>query len=190
MNATKLCSIENCDKPSRTRGWCEMHYRRWLKNGDPLIKRTFDTPEESFSARTKWQDGCLVWTGSLNKKGYGHIRVDGTMVRAHRYAWQREHGEIPEGKIIDHNCHNRACVNIDHLRLATYQENSANRSGPENVSSKSGLRNVYQDGSGWVVKVGKNGKRHYFGTYISLDRAKQVAEKARQQLFGEYAGRG
>lgn len=38
MNA---CVIDGCDKPSR-RGkaqWCEMHYHRWYRNGDPNIVR-------------------------------------------------------------------------------------------------------------------------------------------------------
>jgi hypothetical protein len=29
------CSITGCEKPSRARGWCSMHYWRWSKHGDP-----------------------------------------------------------------------------------------------------------------------------------------------------------
>ena len=32
----RTCSIEACEKPSKTRGWCGMHYKRWKKHGDPL----------------------------------------------------------------------------------------------------------------------------------------------------------
>lgn len=31
----RMCSFENCDKSSRSRGWCDTHYRRWKKYGDP-----------------------------------------------------------------------------------------------------------------------------------------------------------
>ena len=35
-NEMKECSVENCNRPSRARGWCTLHYNRWRSNGDPL----------------------------------------------------------------------------------------------------------------------------------------------------------
>lgn len=29
------CSVAECAEPSRTRGWCEMHYTRWRRHGSP-----------------------------------------------------------------------------------------------------------------------------------------------------------
>lgn len=29
----KVCSIEGCEKPVKTRGWCQMHYMRWYTTG-------------------------------------------------------------------------------------------------------------------------------------------------------------
>lgn len=191
MNATKLCSVIDCEKSGRLRrSMCEMHYRRWLNHGDPLKLINFKTPEESFVARTEWQGDCLIWTGGKDQKGYGRITVRKKPVRAHRYAWERANGPIPKGAQIDHVCYNPSCVKVSHLRMVTPQQNSSNRSGPETINNGSGMRNVYKSGSGWMVRIGKNGKRYYFGTHRDILQAKKIAEKARQQLFGEYAGRG
>lgn len=35
----KRCSVDGCDKPSSSRGWCRMHYMRWRRTGDPLTAR-------------------------------------------------------------------------------------------------------------------------------------------------------
>lgn len=32
----ETCSIPNCDRAVRSRGWCGRHYGRWRKHGDPL----------------------------------------------------------------------------------------------------------------------------------------------------------
>lgn len=30
------CSIEDCGRPHFARGWCNMHWKRWRRHGDPL----------------------------------------------------------------------------------------------------------------------------------------------------------
>lgn len=32
------CSIPECFRPPRRRGLCEMHYQRWYRHGDPLVR--------------------------------------------------------------------------------------------------------------------------------------------------------
>ncbi len=33
----RTCVIDGCDRPAKSRGWCQTHYMRWRRNGDPLI---------------------------------------------------------------------------------------------------------------------------------------------------------
>lgn len=35
MKATRVCSIDGCDRAWYARDWCNRHYNRWRRNGDP-----------------------------------------------------------------------------------------------------------------------------------------------------------
>ena len=56
--------------------------------------------------------------------GYFMICVSGKYMKMHRFIYMRKHGSIPKGKVIRHSCDNRACINIDHLLIGTYQDNA------------------------------------------------------------------
>lgn len=38
-----LCTIRNCTSPRLAHGWCESHYRRWRRHGNPLGGRRYRT---------------------------------------------------------------------------------------------------------------------------------------------------
>ena len=185
------CSIASCDLPTLTRGWCEKHYRRFLKHGSPddrpLRERRFRDPEEAFAARTEQRGACLQWIGSLDNKGYGSLVRNGKSMKAHRYAWERANGPIPEGMVIDHLCFNRGCVNADHLRLATHTQNRRSMSGPSSRST-TGVLGVYRNNNGYIAKVGMDGKEISFGTYPTIEEAAAAVRRGRAELFGEFAG--
>lgn len=73
-------------------------------------------------------NGCIEFTGKLDKGGYGVISFKNGDInrpyRAHRAMFYCVHGFIDDNKLILHSCNNRKCINIDHLRLGTYQDNS------------------------------------------------------------------
>lgn len=90
------------------------------------------TPEEfaevfwSYVDRT---DGCWLWTGKIDRRGYGKTNR-GRL--AHRVAYELSVGPIPDGLQIDHvvarGCTNHNCVNPAHLEPVTNAENMRRRS--------------------------------------------------------------
>jgi len=64
---------------------------------------------------------CVPWSGTIRPDGYGQLYVQGKLQIAHRVAWFLEYGSYPDypREVIDHLCRNRACVNVEHLRITT-----------------------------------------------------------------------
>lgn len=188
----RTCSIEECGSQHYAKGWCRSHYQRWWRSGDPLgIGGAYANPDDAFLARTERDvsTGCLVWTGAKFRGGYGNIRVNGQNVYAHRYAWERANGPVPEGMMVDHVCHNRPCVEVSHLRPATASQNAWHREKAV-TGSKTGVLNVRAAQGKFQVVIKRYGRTHHGGTYSTLEEASTIAREMRAELFGEFAGAG
>ena len=189
----KICTVEGCDRKHKARWLCMKHYGAWYKeHGNQATRPPRKKPRREFEhMHTVDSSGCHTWSGAINSGGYGTYSPEGSRrtVSAHRYSYEKNVSPIPDGMWIDHTCFNRACVNPDHLRLATPSQNNQNLSGPRR-SSSSGYRNVHKSRNGWIATIGNGETRKYGGVFRTPEEASVVAEQLRQQHFGEFAGKG
>jgi hypothetical protein len=81
-----------------------------------------------FNNFTTKNGDCILWTGYLDKDGYGQFYFKQKNRRAHRVAYYFIHGDIQKGMVIDHTCKNRNCVNPEHLRVVSNYENTITNS--------------------------------------------------------------
>lgn len=128
------CHVDGCTNPPWSGGLCNMHYLRLQNHGDVGsvgAQRVHGTDAERFWPKVDREgpvpEGastpCWLWLGSKNEDGYGSFR--GPQPNAHRMAWVLVNGDIPTGMTIHHKCATPACVNPDHLELATNRDNTA-----------------------------------------------------------------
>lgn len=90
-----------------------------------------------FKRTTPGPNGCIIWTGWVDRDNYGCIKNEGRQLRAHRAAYQLLVSPVDDNVQIDHTCHNkdlsclggrdclhRRCINPYHLDAVSNRENS------------------------------------------------------------------
>lgn len=185
------CTIDGCDHMIECRGWCQMHYQRWKKYGDPLtLRQPKGLPViDRFMQYVRKTSTCWMWAGSISKRGYGRF-WDGqspsnaqVFTGAHRFSYEYFCGPIPVGMQIDHICRNPSCVRPDHLRLATPKENVEHHSGkPMGTNLVRGV-SYEKARQRYRPRVRHHGKLCYGPDCQTIEEAEQVVIALRNQLF-------
>lgn len=131
--------------------------------------------------------------GYLEKRT-GRVRISFLSVQyfAHRLAWIYEHGDIPEGLMIDHIDGDKQNNRISNLRLVTNSENMQNVPA-SNSNNKLGLRGVrycpYKKKFRSTIVI--NGRRKHLGYFNCPHKAHAAYVEAKKVLhpFSDPAAR-
>lgn len=139
----KFCSVNGCKKPTRTRGWCQAHYLRFLRYGSPEAGGILYGVHAAFIAQAALYSGpsCLLWPYGRFANGYGATTWNGRSRTVPSVVCNLAHGPRPSPKHqVAHNCGVRICCAPLHLRWATAQENQADRAihGTHNRGERQG----------------------------------------------------
>ena len=190
------CSITGCHLPIfvKSRGWCRRHYYRWWNHGDPLAAaytRDKGTDLQRWWAKVDTSGDCWLWTGSLDKGGYGQfdtIADDGkhTNHRAHRWGFIQLVRDLRDEEELDHVCRVHACVrpHPKHLEPVTHAENVARGNAGNHNAAKTHCKQGHEfTPENTYINPSRGGREcRACNKATAAERTRRYREKKRRQL--------
>lgn len=99
-----------------------------MHSQDTIYSETFTAYLWAHTDQTSHPDGCWLWLLARDKNGYGLVKHQRRMRRAHRVAWEVANGvAIPTGLWVLHRCNRPSCINPAHLYVGNAQANADDR---------------------------------------------------------------
>ncbi|MDW9762144.1 hypothetical protein GOB02_21645 [Sinorhizobium meliloti] len=134
----KACPVTDCNGNAHRiargcKGYCNAHYLRFRRYGDPLAGSTpIGDPMRYIQHVALLHRGtdCLAWPFGKTRAGYGTIKIDGKTREVHRYICEIINGYPPTpDHEAAHSCGkgHEACISPGHLSWKTPAENAADK---------------------------------------------------------------
>jgi hypothetical protein len=150
-----------------------------------MMKRIIGNDKERFMSKVDKTDTCWNWKAYIAPGGYGKFGITTApkikkIMYAHRFSYELLNGKIPEGKVIDHLCRNRSCVNPEHLEVVDMYTN--NIRGDIHLKKKSKLPvGVYHHGKKFRTYFSINGITRFIGVYETVESASRAYNLAKER---------
>jgi hypothetical protein len=199
----RVCQVEGRDKTPFAVGYCQKHYAHILRYGYIKERTIYDRNtfifEENICRIELFNRKCEKIAEAIIDiddydlvKGYKwRVSGDGRYVVTHNKEkclyMHRFIMNAANNQEVDH-CDGNGFYNIrPNLRLCAHSQNLSN----QRISTKntSGFKNIYWDKlrNRWVVEIKANKIKHYIGSFVNIEDAKQAAITARQNFHGKFA---
>jgi len=151
--------------------------------------------EEAIKKYLEYRDGKLYWknragtSAGINGKeaggpdtyGYRRLRVNYTLLKAHRVIFFMHHGYWP--KYIDHINRVTDDNRIENLRECTASENGRNSYQLNKLGR--GV-NFHKQSGKYRAYLHFEYKYYHLGVFEKLEHAQEAARQARKEHFGEF----
>jgi len=214
MSAAKIiserqCSVEWCTNKHEAKGFCEKHYLRYKKYGNPLyckVKirkngcKSYTKNGISYIELTqgKWAkcspedlEYLLQWTWHthyIQNKNYFYpaTKNKGRHITMGRAIARRKFGSIPNGKEAEHEDTNPLNNQRSNIRIGTHAQNNYNKKKRRDSSNKYKGVHLRKDRNLYRARIKKNGKQSDRHFKKEKEAALWYNQKA-IELFGEFA---
>lgn len=100
-----MCTVKGCNRTAEKRGFCQMHYRRWQRHGDPLMVK-----------KRANGSGCIY----IDREGYFRVQFGRRSEKLHRLIMEAVLGrKLSPDEIVHHRDHNKWNNHPANLELTT-----------------------------------------------------------------------
>lgn len=169
---TKVCKVEDCDSERLfARGYCNKHYKRWYRNGDPLVIKCAPNGNRKahplYSTYTNIKTRCYSSSSSAYKDYGGRgITVCARWLGVDGFDnFVADMGERPENYSID-RINNDEGYSSENCRWATPYEQSLNRRPRKNTIT--GVPGVSLTRGRYQAVITRNGSKEHLGMFDDL----------------------
>ena len=137
-----------------------------------------------WKVRTAWHIEVGDVAGSLQRRGYLYVGVDGRRLPAHRIVFAMVNGYWPQQ--VDHINGVKTDNRPANLRAATQAENG--RNSRLRINNTSGRKGVYWNKATgkWQAQCMVNRRQHYIGRFTDIDEATAAVRAFRERMHGEF----